>query len=178
MIRLTVDINLDDPITPEREAEMALLVAEYLTNPEGSFITDYGPEAWGGYDGPKVSRVRVSSDHLEQSTDYADPAPENDEDDDLVCIVHLTGDDYESAVDAANERGGSTKTVVAHLAQWDYGDETDGASEVNGRDALAELEALPHQLHEVDHGGLHYWLQIDHGLRFYALYRRPLGQTA
>lgn len=83
MISLTVEIDIDEPIAPAREAEMAQLVAEYLTEPDSSFITDYGPEAWGGYAGPKVSRVRVSSDRLKQSADYTAPAPKNDEDDDL-----------------------------------------------------------------------------------------------
>lgn len=96
--------------------------------------------------------------------------------DPLVCIVHLDGDDYEQAVDAANDQGGSVDAVAGYLAQWDYGRENDDASFVNGRTELADLENLPHQLHETEHGGLHYWLQIDHGLRFYALYRRPLDQ--
>lgn len=94
--------------------------------------------------------------------------------DPLVLIVFMQGQDYEDAVDAVNDRGGSTKAVVEYLAQWDYGEENDSASEVNGRTDLAELERLPHQLHEVDHGGLHYWLEIDHRLGFYGLFRRPL----
>jgi hypothetical protein len=95
--------------------------------------------------------------------------------DPLVSIVHLSGDDYETAVDAANDQGGSTDAVVGYLSRWDDGDETDAAAEVNGHADLSELESWGHQLHEVDHGGLHYWLVLDHGLRFYALYRRPLG---
>ena len=95
----------------------------------------------------------------------------------LVNITHHADDDYERAVDATNEHGGSIEAVVAHLAQWDFGEETDGAAEQNGLARLSELTRLPHQLHEADHGGLHYWLLIDHGLRFYSLYRRPLGFT-
>lgn len=94
--------------------------------------------------------------------------------DPLVLIVFIQGQGYEDAVDAANDSGGSTEAVVEHLAQWDYGEENDSASEVNGRTELTELERLPHQLHEVDHGGLHYWLEVDHRLGFYGLYRRPL----
>lgn len=97
------------------------------------------------------------------------------EQDKLVNIVDLGGEDYERAVDAANERGGSVDAVIAYLAQWDYGDENDNAAEVNGYTDLAELGSLRHQLHEGDHGGLHYWLVLDHGLGFYSLYRRPLG---
>lgn len=95
--------------------------------------------------------------------------------DPLVCVIFMQGQDYEDAVDAANEHGGSTEAVVTHLAQWDYGTENDGAAEVNGHTELTELRRLPHQVHEVDHGGLHYWLQLDHHLGIYGLYRRPLN---
>lgn len=95
-------------------------------------------------------------------------------DEPVVPIVTAWGDAYEAAVDAANDLGGSIDAVVEHLAQWDYGVETDDAAAVNGHIQLAELEAWPHQLHEADHGGLHYWLVIDHHVGLYALYRRPL----
>src|SRR5699024_1898748 len=72
--------------------------------------------------------------------------------DPLVCVVFLQGQDYEDAVDAANNLGGSTEAVVAHLSQWDYGDENDAAAEVNGYTERTDLERLRHQLHEVDHG--------------------------
>lgn len=36
------------------------LFAEYLTTPDYPFLGDYGPEAWGGYDGPLVHGVQVS----------------------------------------------------------------------------------------------------------------------
>jgi len=95
----------------------------------------------------------------------------------LICVIFIQSQEYEDAVDAANARGGSTEAVVKHLAQWDFGEETDGAASVNGYTDLSELESLPHQLHEVDHGGLHYWLQLDHHLGIYGLYRRPLSAT-
>lgn len=93
----------------------------------------------------------------------------------LTHVITLDGDDYETAVDAANAGGGSTEAVVAYLSGWDYGAETDADSEANGNVDLADLERWRHQLHEADHGGLHYWLVLDHGLRFYSLYRKPLG---
>lgn len=95
-------------------------------------------------------------------------------DDPLVCVIFMQGQDYEDTVDAANERSGSTEAVVAHLVQWDYGTENDDAAEVNGHTELTKLHRLRHQVHEVDHQGLHYWLQLDHHLNFYGLYRRPL----
>lgn len=94
--------------------------------------------------------------------------------DPLVCVIFLQGQNYEDAVDAAKVLGGSTEAVVQHLAGWDYGEETDGAASVNGHTELIELENQPHQLHEVDHDGIHYWLQLDHQLGIYGLYRRPL----
>lgn len=93
----------------------------------------------------------------------------------LVHIVTLNDEEYERAVDAANDEGGSVQAVAKHLAKWDYGDENDGAASVNGYTNLSDLEAGPHQIHTVDIGDLHYWLVIDHGLRFYALYRRPIN---
>jgi len=94
----------------------------------------------------------------------------------LVRIIDLEGDDYEQAVDAANDLGGSTAAVVEYLAHWDFGDENDNAAPYNGcLTSLRALQACPHQLHQVTYDNLDYWLQIDHGLRFYALYRAPLA---
>jgi uncharacterized protein YccT (UPF0319 family) len=98
--------------------------------------------------------------------------------DHLVCITFQQGQDYEDAVDAANEHGGSTEAVVAHLAQWDMGEETDAAGFSNGLTGRSELERTSHQLHEVQHGGLQYWLVLDHQLGCYGLYRRPLDEAA
>lgn len=107
------------------------------------------------------------------------PAVPADPSQPLVLIVHLEGDNYERAVDAANDLGGSTSAVVEYLSRWDYGDENDTAAPYNGGlTTLSELEGLPHQLHPVAFGGLDYWLQLDHGLRFYALYRAPLAAGA
>lgn len=51
---LTVVIETDgDP------HEMERLVREYLTSEEGPFWQDYGPKAWGGYDGPRLLSVVV-----------------------------------------------------------------------------------------------------------------------
>lgn len=106
--------------------------------------------------------------------------PENNRPDQraLVCIVILTGDDYEQAVDAANDAGGSTQAVVEHLSQWDHGTENDQAAAVLGTISLAQLRSWPHQVHEVTSGGLEFWLLIDHGLRMYALYREPLDASS
>ena len=48
-------------LTPEALADG--LLTEYLTLPESVFISDYGPHAWGGYDGPFVKSVSVKSGH-------------------------------------------------------------------------------------------------------------------
>lgn len=34
----------------------------YLTDEDGPFMQDFGPQAWGGYDGPTVSAVTISVD--------------------------------------------------------------------------------------------------------------------
>lgn len=97
--------------------------------------------------------------------------------DPLICIMFCQDDSYNEVVDAANDAGGSTHAVVAHLAQGDYGEENDSAARINGYTQREELERGPHQIHEVEHGGLHYWLQLDHHIGIYGLYRRPLSQV-
>lgn len=48
------------PFNPDGAAfHFTKLFAEYLTLPESAFLEDYGPRAWGGYDGPKVAAVEV-----------------------------------------------------------------------------------------------------------------------
>lgn len=101
-----------------------------------------------------------------------------DEADLLVCIVFLQGQDYEDAVDAINDQGGSTQAAVEHLSQWDYGSENDAAATVNnnGYDRHAEVESRPHHIGAA--GGLTYWLAADHIHGTCALYRRPLTRAA
>lgn len=92
----------------------------------------------------------------------------------LVPIVRLEGDGYDEAVDASEgtlTTLESVQAVIAHMSQWDYGDETDGAGVVNGLNSLGELKALPHDLDEHHHAGTDYLLLSDAGLRFCALYR-------
>jgi hypothetical protein len=43
----------------QAEAEFVRLFREYLTQDDGVFQTDYGPNAWGGYTGPTVADVTV-----------------------------------------------------------------------------------------------------------------------
>lgn len=148
----------------EKQAEfLARLTDEEIDRAVNAEADDY---FWAAYDDVRSRAIAsLVADHQVALAPLGD---------DLVNIVHLSGDDYENAVDEANANGGSIEAVVAYLARWDYGRESDGAAQSNGLTALAELERLPYQLHEVDLHGLHYWLQLDHGLRFYALYRRPL----
>lgn len=43
----------------QAEAEFVTLFTNYLTQKDSSFQADYGPEAWGGYEGPTVAAVTV-----------------------------------------------------------------------------------------------------------------------
>lgn len=43
----------------EAKKEFAANFHGYLTDKEGSFQSDYGPNAWGGYEGPFVKEVSV-----------------------------------------------------------------------------------------------------------------------
>lgn len=103
-------------------------------------------------------------------------------DDPLIEIIHLTGDDYETAVDEINALGGSTRNAVEYLSHWDYGTETDHAASVNGVESFDRVtrtvdrfNTLTGTLHEaIIHGGIEYILTWDHRYSIYALYRRPM----
>jgi hypothetical protein len=43
----------------EAEAEFVRLFRDYLTMKGSAFQVDYGPEPWGGYEGPTVAAVVV-----------------------------------------------------------------------------------------------------------------------
>lgn len=43
----------------QAEAEFVALFRDYLTLKDSAFQTDYGPKAWGGYEGPTVAAVTV-----------------------------------------------------------------------------------------------------------------------
>ncbi|WP_459793191.1 hypothetical protein [Arthrobacter sp. AD-310] len=61
-LRMAVEVTLkpgSNQSQAEAEAEFIKLFREYLTNEEGAFQCDYGPDAWGGYDGPTVTSVEV-----------------------------------------------------------------------------------------------------------------------
>lgn len=96
----------------------------------------------------------------------------------LIHIITVQDTEYEEAVDAANANGGSIDAVIEYLAQWDQGDETDAdSSSYYGTRLLSDLEKLSHSLYEGTHGGLRYWLLVDHPLGLYSLYRAPLDST-
>lgn len=43
----------------QAEATFLVLFREYLTQDDSAFLADYGPDAWGGYEGPTVTAVTV-----------------------------------------------------------------------------------------------------------------------
>lgn len=98
----------------------------------------------------------------------------------LVHVITLTGQDYDDAVQAAEAEGGSVDAVARHLAQWDYGTESDDAVLPWPEDmpTRADLGRQRHQPHTARVGGLEYLVQIDRGLCMYALYRPTLTQEA
>jgi hypothetical protein len=62
-VKITVEIDVkprEGQTQVEADAEMERLVSAYLTNAEYPFLADYGPDAWGGWDGPFALAVRVS----------------------------------------------------------------------------------------------------------------------
>jgi len=53
-LTLTVTIQTDGDTD-----EMFTLVSQYLTSADYPFLGDYGPDAWGGYEGPIIRSVTV-----------------------------------------------------------------------------------------------------------------------
>lgn len=48
--------------TPQQAQEdFTKLFGEYLENPKGAFLADYGTKAWGGYPGPFVKKSTVTA---------------------------------------------------------------------------------------------------------------------
>lgn len=67
MIALTLHIELNDA-TPEGEAAFMKTLAEHLTNENGALVEDFGPEAWGGYEGPTLKRLDVAHNGIVKAT--------------------------------------------------------------------------------------------------------------
>jgi len=67
MFTLSLNIELSGA-TPENEAEFLKQLAEYITNENSSIIEDFGPEAWGGYEGPTLKRLDVSHNGIIEAT--------------------------------------------------------------------------------------------------------------
>jgi hypothetical protein len=83
--------------------------------------------------------------------------------DQWVSVVFAQGDDYNEVADMGIDE------MAAHLAQWDYGDETDFA---HTRDGAPWGSA--DRLHEVTVGGTAYTLSVNHPGGYAGLCRRPL----
>lgn len=94
--------------------------------------------------------------------------PRSDDNDLLVLVADITGDEYEQAVDVVNDRGGSIDALVHYFTRA----EPDRRA---GQARRSEVERLPHHQHVLD--GVQYWVVTDHHRRRYALYRRPSGQA-
>ena len=88
----------------------------------------------------------------------------------LVRIVTLDGGEFDEVAGLPKDE------LTAHLSQWDYGTENDGAATINGYTPIDEAERFGAQT--ITHGGLKYWIAVDHGLRMCSLLRLPLTNNA
>lgn len=95
----------------------------------------------------------------------------------LVTIITVDGDEYDRVLAEAhvNPTRDPDEAAVEILSRWDTGDEVDLASTVLGTTPRREVESRDHAI--IEHDGLTYWLEADHGLRHYALYRRKLPDS-
>jgi hypothetical protein len=88
----------------------------------------------------------------------------------LVGIITLDGDEFDEVANVTAEE------LAAHLAQWDYGTENDGAATINGYTSIDEAERFGAQI--VTYDGIKYWLSVDHNMRMCSQLRLPLTSTA
>lgn len=61
-LELTVKLDItpgENQSREEAESEFTRLFRDYLTQLDSQFRIDYGPEAWGGYEGPTVTDITV-----------------------------------------------------------------------------------------------------------------------
>lgn len=141
---------------------------EELADPslrENDFEDDLIIEVTGGIDSP-YDHFGTDGERENYQQGYNDAQR-------LVRIIDLNGQNYEDAVDAINDMGGSTGAAVEYLSQWDVGQETDSdAAVIDNYTSRNHVERLA--CHREEHGGINYWLIADHSLRHYVLYRRPL----
>lgn len=63
---MSLDITVKLDVKPgenqtqeEAQVEFTKLFRDYLTQHDSQFRIDYGPETWGGYDGPTVTDITV-----------------------------------------------------------------------------------------------------------------------
>lgn len=70
-LREDLTLALTVQITPRKgqsmddaRQEMTHMLRNYLTDPEFPLLTDYSPDAWGGYDGPFIDSVRLENTPL------------------------------------------------------------------------------------------------------------------
>lgn len=54
MLRMILNINVDG-----NEDEMFDLLKDYVTSEEAPLMFDYGPDAWGGWEGPFITNIEV-----------------------------------------------------------------------------------------------------------------------
>ena len=89
--------------------------------------------------------------------------------DQWVDVVFMQGDDYNEVADLGIDE------MAAHMAQWDYGHDTDFA---HTRDGAPWGPA--DRLYEVNLDGLDYVLTVNHPEGYASLNRRPQspGSTA
>jgi hypothetical protein len=87
-----------------------------------------------------------------------------------VDVGFHDGDSYDQAM-AASDDGWDIDKLAEYLAQWDFGDETDGA---HTRDEAPWGEG--DRVYEVEIGGLDYILTTNHHFGYVSLNRRPLKE--
>ena len=84
-----------------------------------------------------------------------------------VDVVFVQGDDYTKIADMGVDE------MAAHLAQWDYGQETDDAH--THFVPVSETNAKADRVYQVRFHDLEYTLNVNHSFGYAGLSRRPVS---
>jgi len=87
----------------------------------------------------------------------------------IVDVVFIQEWNIEADENPGAPEWGDWEAMAEYLAQWDYGDETDAAHTVDYWQGGTYDDT-----YQVRVGGLTYWLNVEWGLRYAGLTRRPL----
>ncbi len=63
-LTLTLQLDVEERLPGGNVVDLMACLHDYLTNPECPLLEDYGPKAWGGYDGAFITKAEVTKGEI------------------------------------------------------------------------------------------------------------------